>query len=49
MLQPILLVFAFVLFTVGAYLTSDLSTKLTRIGLALLTLAILLAGVHLPR
>jgi len=46
-LQTILLVFAFVLFCVGAYLTPDIGTKLTRVGLALATLAVLL-GTHLP-
>lgn len=48
MLQLILLVFAFVLFVVGAYLSADLGTKLTRIAFALATLAVLLGGAHLP-
>lgn len=49
MLHLILLVFAFVLFAVSAYLTPDLSAKLERIGFALVTLAFLLAGTGLPR
>lgn len=48
MLHLLLLVFAFVLFVVGAYLTPDLSTRLTRIALALLTLAWILSGTKFP-
>jgi hypothetical protein len=39
----ILLTLAFVLFAVAAYLTPDLSTKLTRIAFAVVTLGLLLA------
>lgn len=45
MIGLILLTFAFVLFAVAAYLTPDLSAKLTRIGFALLTLAWILGNV----
>ncbi len=47
LLPTILFVLALVLFSVGAYLTPDLSTKLTRAGLAAATLALLLLG-HIP-
>jgi type IV secretory pathway TrbL component len=42
MINSILLMLAFVLFAVGAYLTPDLPAKLTRAALAVAALAFLL-------